>query len=81
MYHVSLKIFLSSPGHSSDKWVHVCSNDYKEGFTKIVNFQTSGVDVFVLGGPPSHSVEMLYFFIKIFISTDVHRSDNLSTGI
>ena len=61
MYHVSLKIFLSSPGHS---WVHVCSNDYKEGFTKIVNFQTSGVDVFVLGGPPSHSVEMLYFFIK-----------------
>ena len=53
-----------------DQANQLCSNDKKEGFTKIVNFMTPGAGVLVLGrGHISHIVKMLYFFNNLLLYT------------
>ena len=48
----------------------------KKGFSKILNFITTGAGTFVLGnGPVSHLVKM-FFFLKILFNTR-YRSDKV----
>ena len=61
MHYFFIKSSSVFPG--IDQTNQVCSNETKEGSTKIVNFMTLGAGVLVQGrGHISHRVKMFYFF-------------------